>query len=393
MTQLIINIVLIFLISLFFVYVISKSIESQDSVESIDKEVAGAWESKTSSTSNALIGTCIGASESEPWTVGSYAKIPNTIFVSCASYRDDECKDTVYDLFAKATHPNSVYVGVVQQNKEQKEDCFDRCEECSKRKQSGHIRVTNFSFMEAKGPTFARFHASKLWRGEEFYLQIDSHMKFEQGWDVTLIQQMRATGNPKSVIGGYPPTDEQMKLSRDKGYSETTVSCSNGLDVDGMPNIGSAVVAVKPNHAPIPCMTMAAGLMCFPGTALREVPYDPYLSYSFFGEELLFSIRLWTAGYDLYAIGKPIATHHYTREGKPRYNTDHPESEHCRKLAMRRIKYLLGLIPQQSVHPDYMIGAEQYGIGKVRSLIAYWEKSGFLMHKNGETVKVCEVSL
>ena len=337
-----------------------------------------------------LVGTCVGVGETEKWEIGGFPTIPGTIFVSVASYRDNECKTTVFDMFAKAKSPDSVYVGVVQQNKEQKEDCFDLCPDCSKRKQSGHIRVTNFSYMEAKGPTFARYHASKLWQGEEFYLQIDSHLKFEQDWDVILLEQMRLAG-PKAVVGGYPPTEDQLKQSRDNGYNETIVSCSNGLDADGMPNIGSAVVSVKPGHMPIKCMAMAAGFMAFPGTALREVPYDPMLSFLFFTEELLFSARMWTHGYDIYAIGKPVCSHHYGREGSPRYSTDHKEAEGCRVLALGRAKCLLGIIPLSDVHPDYAMDMEKYGMGKVRSLDDFWEKSGFHM-KTGTTTKVCEVS-
>lgn len=386
-----------FLLILFIVFCIvyKNSMTNKIKSSGVDAIVAEANFIKSAMVANGssddvLVGKCIGLTETEKWEVGGFSTIPGTIFVSVASYRDDECKDTVFDMFAKATHPDSVYVGVVQQNKEQTEDCFDKCPDCSKRKQSGHIRVTNFSYMEAKGPTFARYHASKLWQGEEFYLQIDSHLKFEQGWDVTLIEQMRLTGDTKAVVGGYPPTEEQMAQSRKNGYNETIVSCSNGLNEDGMPNIGSEVVASKPNHMPIKCMEMAAGLMCFPGTALKDVPYDPFLSYAFFGEEILHSARLWTSGYNIYAIGKPIATHHYGREGKPRYNTDHIESEGCRLVGMRRIQYLLGLVPASAVHPDYLKDAEKYGLGKVRSIEEYWAKSGFHMDTK-TTTKVCEV--
>ena len=360
----------------------------------VDAVVASAQVQKAAlvlggASDDTLVGSCVGVGETENWSVGGFATIPGTIFVSVASYRDFECALTVFDMFAKAKNPDSIYVGVVQQNKEQKEDCFDRCPECSKRKQSGHIRVTNFSYMQAKGPTFARYHASKLWQGEQYYLQIDSHLKFEKDWDATLLDQMRLAG-PKAVLGGYPPTEEQLKQSRENGYNETIVSCSNGLDTDKMPNIGSAVVPAKPGHAPIKCMVMAAGFMAFPGTALREVPFDPLLSYLFFSEELLFSARMWTHGYDIYAIGKPVCSHHYTREGAPRYNSDHVEAEGCRLLALRRAKYLLGLAPASAVHPDYIINADKYGMGKVRSLDEFWEKSGFHM-KTGTTTKVCEV--
>ena len=35
-----------------------------------------------------------------------------TIFVSVASYRDDECSATIANLFKKATFPHRVFVGV-----------------------------------------------------------------------------------------------------------------------------------------------------------------------------------------------------------------------------------------------------------------------------------------
>lgn len=297
----------------------------------------------------------------------------------------------MFDLFAKAANPDNIYVGVVQQNKENEEDCFDKCSECSKRKLSGHIRVKNFSYMEAKGPTFARYHASKLWQGEEWYLQIDSHLKFEKDWDIVLIEQMRMAGD-NAVVGGYPPTDEQMESSRKTSYGETIISCSNGLNEDGMPNIGSQVVDGRSDRSPIPVMFMSAGLMCMPGKAIADVPYDPYISYAFFGEEILHSARLWTSGYNLYAIGRPIATHHYYREGKPRYTTDHPESTECRLHAVQRIKYILGLAKADSVHPDYMLDIDAYGLGKKRSIDAFWEKSGF-HPKEGRSNRVCEVTI
>ena len=98
----------------------------------------------------------------------------NFIFVSVASYRDDECRDTVADLFEFAKYPERIIVGVCQQNKEGEEDCFDRCPDCKKRKDAKQIKVINFDYSDAKGPCFARFHCSQLWEGEEFYFQIDS---------------------------------------------------------------------------------------------------------------------------------------------------------------------------------------------------------------------------
>jgi [Skp1-protein]-hydroxyproline N-acetylglucosaminyltransferase len=39
------------------------------------------------------------------------------------------------------------------------------------------------SYKEAKNAYYARFRMQKLYEDEEYYLQIDSHMRFVKGWD------------------------------------------------------------------------------------------------------------------------------------------------------------------------------------------------------------------
>lgn len=304
---------------------------------------------------------------------GFYDKIPDTIFVSVASYRDDECKDTVYDMFAKAKKPELLFVGVCQQNKEGEEDCFDRCSECARRKASGNIRVLNFPHLEARGPTFARYHCSRLWRGEEYFLQIDSHTRFEEGWDETLKEQMRSTNDPKAVVGAYPPTQEQMDEMKKNGFTTMITMCPGPFDSSGLSTITAQVVSTNGRKTPLPTAYVPAGLMCMPGAALYDVPYDPYLAYLFFGEELLYSARLYTNGYNLYAPVKHFCVHHYGREDKPKYWQDHKDSEPCKKKALQRVKYILGFIRESQVHPDYFLDIEKYGLGSKRSIAEYFK--------------------
>ena len=52
---------------------------------------------------------------------------------------------------------------------------------------------------EAKGPTYGRALSQKLFAGQDFYLQIDSHTQFAPGWDRRLIemyQKLRGCGSP-----------------------------------------------------------------------------------------------------------------------------------------------------------------------------------------------------
>lgn len=312
----------------------------------------------------------------DDWEQPHYQKIPNTIFVSVASYRDDECKDTVYDMFKKAKNPELLYVGVCQQNKKQEEDCFDKCPECSQRKQTGHIRVTSFEYLEARGPCFARREASKLWRGEEYYFQIDSHLKFEQDWDETLKMQMKATGDPNTVLSAYPPTEAQMKDMKENNFTTFISMCGGKFDATGLPTITAKVLNTNGRTKPIPSFYASAGMLCFPGKALYDVPYDPNLSYLFFGEEILFTARLWTAGYNIYNPMKNFCTHHYGRDGKPKFWDDKKEAEPCKKKAIQRVKYLFGDIKKSQVHPDYFLDTKKYGMGNKRPLSDYLKKAG-----------------
>lgn len=303
-----------------------------------------------------------------------------TIFISIAAYRDTECKDTVFDLFDKASRPERVFVGVVQQIKDASEDCFEKCDTCRERKRSGHIRQIDYDFSEARGPCFARYHASKLWRGEQYYMQIDSHMKFEQGWDDTVFAEIARTNDPNAILSSYPPTEDQMRDFKADDFGQMIINCDPQFNADGLVSFLAAIVSSPPGPlAQRPAVASpfcGAGLMIIPAQALIDVPYDPHLNFLFFGEELLHSARLWTAGYNFYAPVRSFVTHHYGREDKPKFWADRNNYEVCRKKAVQRVKYLLGLEPLESVDPEYQTDIEEYGPGNKRSLDEYYKFSG-----------------
>ena len=122
-------------------------------------------------------------------------------------------------------------------------------------------------------------------------------------------------------MGAYPPTEEQMQTMRDIG------TFPGPFDFLGMPSIKATVVGTKDCKKPFPIYFMPAGMVYFPGEALYDVPFDPYLAFLFFGEEILFSARLWTSGYNLYAPVRHFCVHHYMRTGKPRFTEDNPGSD------------------------------------------------------------------
>ncbi len=53
------------------------------------------------------------------------------------------------------------------------------------------------------------YMAAKFYRGEQYYLQIDSHCEFVSSWDEKLIKMVEDAPAEKPVISTYPPDSTQ----------------------------------------------------------------------------------------------------------------------------------------------------------------------------------------
>jgi hypothetical protein len=297
----------------------------------------------------------------------------DTIFVSVASYRDPECSTTLDTIFNKAKFPERIFVGVCEQNKEGvlNELCMSK----NIVKYSNNIRITKMDHSDAKGPTYARYYCSELWRGEEYFLQIDSHTFFCENWDLDLIDMIKQIkSNPEEsnnpVLSVYPPTKEQMSL---KGFPEM----DNGkLNNNNIPIFycGWSEPSDIPKRSN-KCFS-AAGFMFLESRFLHTVPFDPNLSHLFQGEETLFSARLFTNGWDFYTPNKNVAYHHYNREKASLYHQDIKDSSECRGQAEKRVLFLLGLQPKKTVADEFLRDYNKYGLGTFRTINDFWKTGG-----------------
>ncbi|KAJ3065455.1 N-acetylglucosaminyltransferase, partial [Quaeritorhiza haematococci] len=120
-----------------------------------------------------------------------------TIFVAIASYRDKDCKNTLSNLFDNAKNPERVYVGLCEQN-----DPNHPLESCGGT--GPRVRQITMHSKDARGPTFARYLSSTLWQEEDYFLQLDSHVRMVKDWDEKLIQTVKQiqmkTGNPRIAL-------------------------------------------------------------------------------------------------------------------------------------------------------------------------------------------------
>ena len=124
-----------------------------------------------------------------------YRRDDNTIFLSIVSYRDDMCLPTIRGAFKKAENPEKLSVGIVQQNFEKNckgghmkndkymdvkpdEDChkvFCDSPEGKPHCDADRIHALHIGEDQALGPYLARYFASKIWHGEQWYMQVSEY--------------------------------------------------------------------------------------------------------------------------------------------------------------------------------------------------------------------------
>src|SRR3712207_6711970 len=101
------------------------------------------------------------------------------IFISIASYCDPVLPFTLQRATATASAPQHLHFGVVDQSPAGAPRWSMR----------GPARLSqvHLDVADARGPCWARAIAMSLYDGEDWFLQLDSHMDFDPGWDERLI--------------------------------------------------------------------------------------------------------------------------------------------------------------------------------------------------------------
>lgn len=292
--------------------------------------------------------------------------MPPTIFVSIASYRDPDCRNTVRDLFAKAAFPQRTVVGLcLQIVPGEDEDCRVSADA------SQQLRVIEVHAAESRGACWARSRIQELWRGEDYFFQIDSHMRFVPGWDEKLIAMLAKCPGEKPLLSTYPleftPPDQlapdRLVTIRPKGFDNDGILTQNST----LSPLGEASVP------PAPACFISAGMLFAPGSIVEEVPYDPYLYFT--GEEISLGVRLWTSGWDIYCPNQVVAYHNYSKqEERPRHWEDQTDWGELSRRSHRRLRHILKI--ETSSGGEALTEIERYGLGAARTLEEYESLSG-----------------
>ena len=292
-------------------------------------------------------------------------------------------------IFLFLTLPQSSY-----QDVEPDEDCYKAFCDLPEGKElceKGHIRLLDINEPESLGPYAARYFASKIWYGEQWFMQTDAHMTFVQDWDAISVEMLKIAPSKKPVLSHYPPShlanlekEAIQPASRLCGPVFATSDLENQIIRLEGANKYDRIQAKHPRFAPF----TAAGYFVAHSDFLREVPFDPFLPWIFMGEEIIMSARLWTAGYDIFSPRQSVVGHIYVRRHKPKFW----ESVHrafsfgvhnpLQAMVLNRVKFQLGYpeAAKDMILPKSLLTAvEQYGMGSARPLEEYLKIVGMNM--------------
>ena len=283
----------------------------------------------------------------------------NNIFVQIASYRDPQLIPTLKSMIENAKNPKKLIIGICRQF--HPDDKFDVLDEY---KNDKRFRVTDVLYSESKGVCWARNQVQQLYGGEDYTLQIDSHMRFEKNWDETfikMIKQLQKKGFEKPLLTGYvssfnPENDPEQRIRE-----PWRMAFDRFIPEGAVFFLPESIPGWQDLKEPVPARFYSAHFCFTLGKFSVEVQHDP--EFYFHGEEISIAVRAFTHGYDLFHPHKVAIWHEYTRKGRTKQWDDDKEWGIKNSTSHKKNRQLFGMDGEE-ITMDF----SKYGFGTERSL-------------------------
>ena len=291
--------------------------------------------------------------------------VEDKIFVMIASYRDPELIPTIEDCIKRARNPNLLTFGICWQHSDQDE--WDNLDDY---KSNTKFTIMDVNWSDSKGVCWARHHIQNMWKGEKYCMQLDSHHRFTENWDETLINMMVLTGSNKPIITAYAASynPKELALTTQEPYKMYAFYSGDIIHFHS-----SVIDNYKELTSPIKARFVSGHFLFTYGIHTQECNYDPELYFT--GEEISLSVRSFTNGYEIFHPHRIIIYHEYTRQGRTKHWDDFTEENtkninkklwyNFDSLCKDRVRCLL----KQIEDPNINLG--KYILGNVRMLEEY----------------------
>jgi hypothetical protein len=271
------------------------------------------------------------------------------IYVSIASYRDPFLQRTIDSLYCTAKNPENISVG-----------CFihafqDELDLISPINRDGYN--VNFD-IEEPGTLFSvtecRNRSLKWLKDDDYILQVDAHTAFDNEWDEYLINFIENIDDKKPVLSGAlssfgiykdgteiripviaPRTFYVDPVDTKRAYMNAFDLAPNGTIIENLPNKNYAHGWYTAGH-----------FMFAPAEYFKSIKQPEWVL--FWGEEIINSVRTYTAGWNVY-IPEEVPLYHLdenvTFTGRPRLWQDFPDDFFPKRepVSDRIIDIMIGL--------------------------------------------------
>ena len=290
------------------------------------------------------------------------------IFVQLASYRDPQLVPTMRDALKQATYPENLIFGVCWQR-----DDTESLEEFTDHPQ---VRYQTFNYNESKGLGWARSKVAELWDGEPYTLQLDSHHRFEKGWDAMMIEdyQQALTMSDNPIITTYLSPFDVASADSCRCNLQKLPSLMSQYEFSSDKLLMSMPWYIqdwKERDTVIKARTISGHFYFVDSKFINEVPYDPDIYFGGYTEETTMSVRAWTSGYDFFSPYRPYIWHEYTRQGRPKHWEDHGIKSETDKTSGERDMFARSKTRQLFDQEDNGIDLTGYDLGTARTLREY----------------------
>ena len=302
-----------------------------------------------------------------------------TIFVQIAAYRDPDLPATLHNLLEQAAHPERLRFGICLQLAENDPKAWS----ASAFPDHSHQQVKLVAAADSRGACWARRQAQTLYDGEDYLLQIDSHMRAVKHWDDLLLRTWTDCNDSQAVLSVYPNGFKQpcqlqtntLPVMAAKAFDNYGILKFQGISRYKMPD--------QQPPKPLKNAFVAGGFLFGPGSIVQDVPYDPDLY--FYGEEISMSARLWTHGYNIYTPNQLILFHLYKSgsqngDQSPTHWSDHNDWFQLNRRSLVRVHKLLGSLSAAPTNLNPTIedidDLNLFWLGSERSLQDYQNWSG-----------------
>ena len=312
----------------------------------------------------------------KPLQVKDKSTIPirndNKIFVSIAFYRDVQCSKTLMDIINKADRPQNLVICICQQNSEDDIPCV----ELPKINSNAVIKLIKLSEKEARGPCWARYLIQQEWNGEEYFLQIDSHTRFVEGWDTKCINNLtraKELAQCNVCLSNYVSTfnleTEEIEVNPLRGplFIESIDSSNGFLKITSN--------YIDKMDEPMESIGWSACYSFSSSQLIKDAPYDPYTPFLFFGEEMDIFARLYTRGWLMYVPKEPICFTSFDRSYRKTF-WEHPDESSVLPITRYRLYYRFGVLTGENknkVPKEILRDIEKYSLGDKKTFEEFYK--------------------